>query len=290
MTRSEMIDAVLAQCAEDKGVVEIPRGSNRGGRVEAMLGYTGLSGGFPWCVGATTAWGVEALGKAWPIPRTADCDRVLSWARARGVLHNEPERGDQFLLMRSYGDAFHTGIVSSIIDDEWLWTWEGNTNDGGSHDGHGVFYRKRRRRNLKYVRWVDAMPAEAEIKPVPAVPTSSAWKVWVSPYGYFPVVEVKDGRPCAPVRALVASILGTSLEGTEEVVGWDEDAARASVRGQILPGTYLKGGTGWAPVREIAEGLGCVVSVAGGTKTQPQRIVTVGVPHEGSILHQKAGA
>ena len=273
-----MIEAVLNQCAEDKGVHEIPKGSNRGGRVEAMLANCGLGGGFPWCAAATTTWGLEALGKAWPIPRTADCDRILSWARSRGVLHNEPERGDQFLLLRSHDDAFHTGIVSSVIDDEWIQTWEGNTNDGGSHDGYGVFYRKRRRSNLKFVRWVDALTATEAAKPAP-LPVS-AWKVWVSPFGYFPVVETKGDRPCAPIRALVATILGSSLESTAQAVAWHDTEMKALVRGVILPGTYLHGGTGWAPVREIAESLGCVVGVGGGTQNQPQRIVTVGVPEK----------
>jgi hypothetical protein len=280
--RLAAIEAVLNQCLEDKDTVEVPRGSNRGARVQQMLRYCGLPGGYAWCAAALAAWGVEALAKLWPVPKTADCDRILSWARAKGVLHTSgPQRGDIFLVMRSRNDAIHTGIVSSVIDEDTLWTWEGNTNDGGSREGHKVAFRRRSRHNLWYVRWADALPKQAGTLPDEAEtkaiePPISFWKLWVSPHGYFPVVETRQGRPCSPIRPLVASILGISLEATSDVVGWDADERIAMIGTTPLPGTYLKGSTGWAPVREIAEALGCVVGTGGGSKQQPQRVVTVG--------------
>jgi len=274
VTAQEAIAALLAQCAEDKDTQESPKGSNRGKRVEAMLRNTGLGGGYPWCAAAVATWGIEALGKAWPVPHTADCDALLTWARRRGCLkRTDPQPGDIFLVLKSETDAIHTGIVVQGLANGQVLTWEGNTNNDGSREGYRVCQRRRTTSNLVYVRWTEEMhlpEGPPEARPV----ETPAYRVWISPHGEFPKVQMHGGRPCAPVRQLVAAILGMSLENTVERVGWIETHQVATVNGRGLSGTYLitdnnGRATAWAPVREIAEALGCVVSAG-------EKMVTIG--------------
>lgn len=270
MTRAEAIEKLLAQCAEDKGVIEQPRGSNRGARVQAMLRNTGLGGGYPWCAAAVTTWGIEALGSDWPVPRSADCDSILEWARREGCLHQSgPQRGDLFLVMKNAHDAIHIGVVSEVLSSEYVKSWEGNTNDGGSRDGYGVFHRSRSRHNLWYVRWADVFRDSATKHEVPPAPLQApAYQVRVAS-GLFPKVAVYSGRPCAPVRPFAAAVLGISLEAAGDVVAWDAKEKRPVVKGVEMKDVHLvtDASTGrvaaWAPVREIAEALGYLVSVEG---------------------------
>ncbi len=286
MNKDSAILEVLAQAAQDKGVTEIPRGSNRGARVEAMLATTGLGGGYPWCAAAVATWGIEALGKAWPVPHTADCDAMLSWARRKGVLkRSDAQPGDIFLVLNPHNsnDAIHTGIVVQELANGQVLTWEGNTNDDGSREGYKVCQRRRTTSNLVYVRWADEIMEPLETSPEPRLPETPAYRVWVSPYGLFPRVQMRSGRTCAPVRQLVAAILGTSLEMTSETVQWIDGQQMATVRGTVLPGTYVQTdafgrSVAWAPVREIGEALGCVVSAGQIMETPPLLTVTIGPP------------
>jgi hypothetical protein len=272
MNKQENIETLIAQCAEDRGVTEIPRGSNRGPRIAVMLRNTGLGEGYPWCAAAVATWGVEALGKLWPVPLTADCDTVLNWAKRKGVLQkSDPQRGDLFLVMKSDWDAIHIGVVTDVVDSSTIRAWEGNTNDGGSREGYGVFHRNRSRHNLWYVRWADAMEV-----PIPEI-QSPRFAVWVSPHGLFPSVQSIEGRPYAPVRALVAAILGVSLEATADVVGWDAGKKAATVRGKLMT-TFMSGTTALAPVREIGEALGCVIGA--GETEDGKTTVTIGPPQQ----------
>lgn len=287
MTPSQAISKLLDQCGEDKDTMESPRGSNRGPRVEEMLGYTGLSGGYPWCAAAVAAWGIEALGSLWPVPRTADCDSLLGWARRKNCLkRTDPKPGDIFLVLKSDDDAIHTGIVVKALANGQVLTWEGNTNNDGSREGYRVCQRRRSTHNLVYVRWTEVLVTTME----GFVPHDSqerflersAYTV-STPHGAFPRVAVRDGRPCAPVRALVASILGVSLEATADVVGWEPSTHSVTINGVPLEGSYSVVGAdgramGWAPVREIGEGLGYVVSVA----KQPSGEMAVSIHQETS--------
>lgn len=275
MTPQEAISKVLAQCAEDKDTQESPKGSNRGKRVEQMLRYTGLGGGYPWCAAAVAAWGIEALGADWPVPHTADCDALLGWARRKGVLRRtDPQAGDIFLVMKSADDAIHTGIVIQALANGQVLTWEGNTNNDGSREGYRVCQRRRSTSNLVYVRWVEELDDEEALNAFNRALETPAYRVWVSPHGEFPRIQMRSGRPCAPVRQLVAAILGISLEATGGVVGWDTTDKLPTIRGKMLPSAYVISdqfgrAAAWAPVREIAEALGCVVSAE-------DKMVTIG--------------
>jgi hypothetical protein len=247
MNRETAISGLILAAQKDIGVEEHPRGSNRGGRVEAMLALTGLDGGYPWCAAAVCAWGLAALGKKWPLPHTADCDTLLAAGRRLGIIHASPQAGDVFLRMRTASDAVHTGIVTSAESGFWR-SIEGNTNDGGSRDGYGVFARRRSGDGYLFLRFADA------------VDFAEPWKV-VLPSGAWPPQKTRSGddeRPCVPVRAFVAALLGVSLESAP--VAWD--GSSATVNGKPVT-TFLVDGSGWATVRDVATALGCSIAVEG---------------------------
>lgn len=265
MTSQEAIALLLDQCKDDHSTEESPRGSNSGPRVNAMLRVTGLGPHYPWCAAAVATWGVEALGGAWPVPRSADCDALLGWARKTGCLkRTDAQPGDIFLVLKSSHDAIHTGVVIRALSNGQVETWEGNTNNDGSREGYRVCQRRRNTSNLVFVRWVEQFE-ESVAKDEGRLPETPAYPVWVSPHGLFPKVQMRGGRPCAPVRQLVAAILGISIEATGEIVVWDDKDRLPVVQGKPLRSAYMMDGDGgrassWAPVREIGEALGCVVS------------------------------
>lgn len=117
---------------------------NDGPWVEAIQRVTGNKKGDPWCASFVTfVLDIAFKGKN-PIIRTASCDAMLVVARRQGWLVAEPAPGDVFLVMKTDTDAVHTGFVSAVGKLS-VKTIEGNTNEGGSRDGWGVFARERKR-------------------------------------------------------------------------------------------------------------------------------------------------
>jgi hypothetical protein len=148
-------------------------GRNNWGRfVEAILKCVGLLGGQPWCAALVYYVGRGMLGLRWPLRKTGSCDLLLEQARALGILHDTPQRGDVFLRMKSKHDAVHTGFVDEV--DAGGWTHEargrgfrvlhGNTNGAGSRDGDGVEEGRLGAATDPYkyhfIRWVDAIPGK----------------------------------------------------------------------------------------------------------------------------------
>ena len=129
------------------GWVKEATGANDGPWVEAILRLVGLGKGLPWCAAFVTMGLDIAYRGANPLPRTASCDVLLAHARAHGMLVAEPAAGDVFLLMKTPTDAVHAGFVTDA-NATAAKTIEGNTNEGGSRDGWGVFARTRKRSPL----------------------------------------------------------------------------------------------------------------------------------------------
>ena len=147
--------AVIAVAEREIGVREDPAGSNRGPRVDEYLRGVGLNpaaGSFPWCAafvyfcfGAACA----RLGRRNPAVRTAGVLAHWNKADAHGARRirtaeasSEPDlvkAGHIFIIDYGRG-AGHTGLVTGMRNGKLL-TIEGNTNDGGSRDGVGVFAR-----------------------------------------------------------------------------------------------------------------------------------------------------
>ncbi len=154
---SQRTDALIAEARRYLGVQEKPKLSNRGTQIDYWIAECGLdpAGAYPWCAAFVGQVGRQALGHAWPLPRTASCASLASWA-TNGRLVETPQVGDLFLLWESgltparYG---HVGIVTEVGARDFG-TIEGNTNPGGSRDGFGVFARRRPfGGRTTFVRW-----------------------------------------------------------------------------------------------------------------------------------------
>ncbi len=149
--------AALGVALSQVGVMEKPPGSNKGPEVNAYLKSVGLGGGFFWCM-AFVHWCFERAakgrGSANPFPKTAGCldawnrvgranpARRISAAQAR-VNPSLIKPGMVFILDLGKGNG-HTGFVRQSIGGA-LRTIEGNSNNGGSRNGVGVFELNRRK-------------------------------------------------------------------------------------------------------------------------------------------------
>jgi hypothetical protein len=258
---NEAISKLLAHASKDIGVEEHPRGSNRGPRVEAMLATTGLSGGYPWCAAAVATWGKETFGAAWPLPRTADCDVLLDYARRHGLIHRQPARGDIFLVLASETDAIHTGLVSGINSaSSTISTIEGNSNNDGSRDGYGVFSRPSRRiQNLRFVRWADALAADTTPEGAAA-----GWQLYLNEKPLGTALIGADGAAYFSVRKLLAPLFGAPM--VAEKTSWDGDALAVLWDGEPIPApVWMREGEAWVPVRKFAawQGLSVTADSAG---------------------------
>jgi hypothetical protein len=159
---SQLVKAAIEFAVTQIGVREKPLGSNRGPEVDKSLRSTGLTpaaGSFAWCVAFThfcylTA--AESLGVANPHIKTAG---VLDhWNRARtkpgAVRITRAEamgnpglvKPGSLFIIDFGGGLGHSGMVVETSSGR-MQTIEGNTNDGGSRNGIGVFERDARKIN-----------------------------------------------------------------------------------------------------------------------------------------------
>jgi hypothetical protein len=150
---------VVAVAAQQIGVMEDPPGSNRGTEVDAFLRAAGVdpaTGSHPWCA-AFVYWcfveGCRAVGCPNPAPRTAGV--IDHWRKAgrRGIRRITATQametpglvqGGLVFFMSTGQGTGHVGFVESVAGGK-LVTIEGNTNDGGSREGVGVFRRDKRK-------------------------------------------------------------------------------------------------------------------------------------------------
>jgi hypothetical protein len=250
------IASLITAAAKDVGVREVPRGSNRGPRVEAMLATTGLGPGYPWCAAAVATWGREALGTAWPLPLTADCDVLLSFAQRRGILRTSPAVGDVFLILSADDDddARHTGVVTAVDSSGEIATVEGNTNDNGSAEGYGVFARRRGGHAVRivYARWADLLDDASD---------SRDWQALIgsgSPPSVM-AMEIVDGVGYVPLRLFLRSLFGAEADAR---LGWSVDDGGPTWDRHALPFTCrLEAGASWCPLRRAAGWQGLAVEV-----------------------------
>jgi lysozyme family protein len=150
--------ALLTRASAEIGVREMPPGSNRGPQVDAYLSRVSPTLlGQPWCM-AFVYWchdeAARALGRPNPAPRTAGVHRGWQDAglAAGGTVVTAAQAAQDPSLVRpgmvffidTGGGKGHAGIVADLVGSR-LVTIEGNTNDGGSREGIGVFARSGRR-------------------------------------------------------------------------------------------------------------------------------------------------
>lgn len=158
---ASIASAALDVARDQIGVMEQPAGSNRGPEVDAFLRCVGLNpaaGSFPWCA-AFVYWcfeqAAQAGGRTNPLPKTAGVLAHWNKAGERGIRRigcvkatAQPDlvQPGHVFIMDYGGGAGHTGLVVEVQGGK-LVTIEGNTNDGGSRDGVGVFRREGRKIN-----------------------------------------------------------------------------------------------------------------------------------------------
>lgn len=153
-----LVEAVLRVAAGEIGVREAPIGSNRGPRVDTYLASVSPSLlGQPWCMAFLYFCFGEAarsLGLANPAPRTASVWGSWRSAQQPGsgarVVTASEARADPGMVapgmvfhIDTGGGTGHAGLIVDVVDNR-LVTIEGNTNDGGSREGIGVFTRASR--------------------------------------------------------------------------------------------------------------------------------------------------
>jgi hypothetical protein len=148
---SELLARALAKAATQVGVLEDPRNSNRGTRVEEYLARVNLGGGFAWCC-AFTYWcfdeAAQQLGRANPMVKTAGClahwngaknvTGALRITKAHAVADPSLVQPGMVFIMDFGGGKGHTGFVESVLGGQ-IRTIEGNTDASMTREGGGVY-------------------------------------------------------------------------------------------------------------------------------------------------------
>ena len=130
-------------------------GSNNSGPWCRLYTRDAVDGFESWCAAFASSivgWAAEAQGVASPVTHTLSCDSIGHEAGISGRLRVTARPGDIFLLRqepRVDRQWHHAGVVVAVgfstVD-----TIEGNTNEGGSPDGFGVFARTRSFQGLDF--------------------------------------------------------------------------------------------------------------------------------------------
>lgn len=237
MNKADAIRRLKQVARAEVGVREIGT-SNTGRRVEEYQATTTLGGtGWPWCAAFVNWCLVRALGQtvarqAW-IP-TASCDAILGFARRNGILHDTPVDGCVFLVMASKNDAVHTGFVTGV-EKSTFGTIEGNTNDGGSRNGNGVYARTRKMSGIyKFVYWQNLLPNTDE------------WIIKSSAGREMGKFQAINGRVHIPARTWGTWFgLATGWDNDRQQVTFNEKPVKSQIR--------LIDGTAWLPIRALAD-------------------------------------
>jgi hypothetical protein len=150
-----LLKAALERAEEEIGVLEAPPGSNRGPRVDTYLRSVGLdpdAGSFAWCAAFVYFCFNEASQRSRrrnPLVKTAGVLEHWNRAEQRGARRIKSAEAlarpdlikpGQIFVMDFGKGAGHTGVVRGLRNGKLI-TIEGNTNDGGSREGIGVFER-----------------------------------------------------------------------------------------------------------------------------------------------------
>jgi hypothetical protein len=123
-------------------------GDNRGPMIETFLRGVNQPPGTPWAaafvhhVGFWSHFAPDVAVSSWPLPPTASCDALATFAKEHEILRNEPVAGDVFLIWHPPIAQFaHTGIVvrvgaRGVLDGGTKWI-DSDTIEGNSDAGEG---------------------------------------------------------------------------------------------------------------------------------------------------------
>ena len=151
----KLMKKVLEIAKSQIGVMEKPLGSNAGKEVEMYLASTGLDKGYAWCM-AFVYWVFNEAAKELKIPnplvKTAGCLNQWNNTKCKKIkkadaIANPALITPGAIFIMDFGQGLgHTGIVVSV-NGGFITTIEGNTNNGGSRTGIGVFELSHRKIN-----------------------------------------------------------------------------------------------------------------------------------------------
>ncbi|MEM7551142.1 MAG: CHAP domain-containing protein [Bacteroidota bacterium] len=137
-------------------------GRNDGYDVEKYLASTGFGKGYAWCA-AMVNWVHQQCG--FETPESAAWSP--SWFPTSKVIYHRgkltfgmpgyqiPSSGDVFgIYFRNKGRIAHVGFIHQWIKGPFVKTFEGNTNEAGSREGDGNYYKRRLKSQIyKISRW-----------------------------------------------------------------------------------------------------------------------------------------
>lgn len=157
---SKLLNKVIEIAATQVGVRERPLGSNDGPEVRRYLASVGLDskkGSFAWCVAFIYfcfQQAADELSRSNPMVKTAGVLDHWNRAKANGAIRilakdaiADPsliQPGQIFVIAIGSKGLGHSGLVTEVLPDGRFKTIEGNSNDGGSREGIGVFERERK--------------------------------------------------------------------------------------------------------------------------------------------------
>jgi hypothetical protein len=138
--------------SHDVGIMEIPRGSNSGPRIDDYLAYTGLPLGRAYCASACSLWVHEAAVAINVTPVFLKSGSTLGLVHRNQSLKIDEVSADAIpcigINVDSDGIHGHAFLIVGLDDDTGtLQTIDPNSNESGSREGIGVFALARR--NLK---------------------------------------------------------------------------------------------------------------------------------------------
>lgn len=145
-TVSTVLSVDLATIGESQlGVLEEPIGSNWGPKVEQYLRSSGIDYPAPWCA-AFVNWCLNQIGQK------GYGAYVPNWDK-KDLRVDSPKRNDLGLVWFSSMNRYaHIYIVTGRPSLRSVSSVEGNTNNGGSREGIGVFKRIRPLDGQRFVR------------------------------------------------------------------------------------------------------------------------------------------
>lgn len=128
-------------CRSQDAVAEFPKGSNTGPIVKLYLLACSIFSPAAWCMAFLTWCLLTAGAKRSNLPTFAASTYYwLEWAKKRGRRSPSPRRGN----IGVWNDGLNGGHGFAILSDGSSFrTIEGNSNEGGSREGHEVVDRVR---------------------------------------------------------------------------------------------------------------------------------------------------
>lgn len=152
--KGELREKVATVYSSQVGIRERTN-QNDGKEVEMYLASAALKKGNPWCAAFVT-WtykqsGVKAIRSGYS-PAWFPKEKVI-WQTGKG---QSPNRADVFgLWFANKGRVAHVGFIDAWDEGNYAITVEGNTNEGGSRDGDGVYRKRRLKKQIyKVSRWI----------------------------------------------------------------------------------------------------------------------------------------